>query len=190
MEYNHSYIKDGRLNIRVRILIFFIGVAVLCIIRPWIAQHNYNRAVAFYSSKYHGKAIKHLEKTIFLSPKSIDAYNKLGSIYEQMDDYEKAIAIYKRSFKDNPENSTGYLRIGAYYATKNNDCTTAMKWFKKAVNADSKDWYAYTWLGSCYKSIGRNDLVLKNYYEMKEAFPENKKIDFLIKSFEDDITGE
>ena len=175
--HNHKYIKNGFLDIRLRLLFLILGITILFILRPWIAQQNYKRAMTFYNSGNYKRTIKHLNRAIFTFPKLIYAYDTLGMVYEQIGEDGKAVSVYKRSILADPGNSQGYYNIGVYYATRKKDYPAAVNWFKQAIKADSRNWAAYRWLGMCYELTGAGALALNNYQEMQRVFPQDKRIE-------------
>lgn len=183
--YNHKYIKDGFLDIRLRLLFLILGITILFILRPWIAQQNYKRAMTFYNSGNYKRTIIHLNRAIFTFPKLIYAYDTLGMVYERIGEDEKAVSVYKRSVLADPGNSQGYYNIGVYYATRKKDYPAAVNWFKQAINADSRNWAAYRWLGIYYELIGADTLALSNYQEMHKVFPRDARIEELKRALQE-----
>ena len=175
-----KYVKEGVLDIRLRILFLIAGLIILYGLRPWIAQSNYNRAMAFLSKGDFSKAERQLKKAIFIFPKFVIAYNTLGMLYQEMGKEKEALYIYRKSFQICPHNSQGYLDLAIYYFIKKNNYEEAIKWFKKAIEADRKNWMAYRYLGICLERSGLKKDALRTYRYMKEIFPQDKRIDKFI----------
>ncbi len=175
-----SYIKDGILDVRIRMLFLLLGITILFILRPWIARQNYNRALVFLNIKDYNKSIFHLRKCLITFSRFLSAYERLGEIFEEKGNYKEAIANYKKMIKIDPTNPQGYLKIGIFYVVRMKDYAQAVKWFISALAQDKKNWQAYRWLAICYKNLGRKNLALYTYQEMKKIFPHDKRIDRLI----------
>ena len=168
MEDTHKYIKNGFLDIRLRLLFLLFGLVILMNLRPLISQQSYNRALTFYQTGNLKKAAIHSRRALWLFPKFITAYNLLGRIYEKKGNYGKAVATYKKSLQIDPKNTEGCLLLGAYYATKIQNYSEAAYWFKEAIATDEKNWTAYRWLIICYNSLGLTEEALAIRAKMKK----------------------
>ncbi len=84
-------------------------------------DHN-TKANEYLMISDYPNAIKEYKIMIKLQPKSHDAYEILGQIYEyRMLDYSKAIDVYKNLVKVYPDNTFGHIRLAnLYYKMKDN----------------------------------------------------------------------
>lgn len=153
------------LPLHIRLIFLGIGFLIFISLKPWIATQNYNRALTFVRCGLYSKAERQFKKAIFLMPNFTAAYNGLGFMYEGMGAWDKAIPVYKESFRYDPKNSIGYFRIGFYYAFEEKDYLEAIKWLQMAIEVDKDNWQAYIWLGICYQYLGLDDLAGKYYKE-------------------------
>jgi superkiller protein 3 len=177
-----KYIREGMLDIRLRIGFFILGFLFFLTLRPWIAEQSYNRAITFFSTSNFDNSIKHLKRAIFLYPRFTNAYNTLALVYELRNQYEDAKKVYQKSFKYDPKNARGYFSIGVYYASQKKDYIQAIKWFTNTIEVNPYYWEAYLWLGICYEALKLKPLALKNYYKMKKYFPNDSRVKGFINS--------
>ena len=70
----------------------------------WVAKNNL--ANVLRDEKKFDEAIDYYEQAIKLSPKSVNTYINLGSIYQySLNDMDKALEVYMRGIKANPESA-------------------------------------------------------------------------------------
>ena len=78
------------------------------------AIRNYENGLHAYDSKDFEKATKELQQAISKDEKFVEAYILLASVYEDINQYEKAIEQYNKSFAVNERFFTNnYLRVAA-----------------------------------------------------------------------------
>jgi len=176
-----TYIKEGVLDVRIRVLFLILGIIILFILRPEIARQNYNRALSFLNIEDENQAIFHLRKCLIAFPRFLPAYERLGEIFEIKKECKKAISVYKKMIKIEPLSPRGYLNLGRFYVVRKGNYQEAVKWFYFALAQDEKNWEAYRWLAICYRNLGKNNLALSIYQKMKKEFPYDKRIDVFIK---------
>jgi len=172
--------KEEILDIRIRVLFLILGIVFLFLLRPLIAQQNYNRALSFLNIEKYNQALFHLKKCLIVSPRFLPAYERLGEIFEIKEEYEKAISAYKKMIKIAPLDPQGYLDLGRLYIVGKRDYQKAIKWLYLSLAQDEKNWEAYRWIGVCYKKLGKKSLALHIYQKMKKVFPSDRRIDKLI----------
>ncbi|MCD6080630.1 MAG: tetratricopeptide repeat protein [Candidatus Omnitrophica bacterium] len=139
-----------------RVKLFFLGMGfILCwILRPWIAVQSYNRAQTYYSVQEFKKAELHYKRAIIIYPGFILPYLKLGYLYEDLNQYEKAVEVYKNALARQPRNAVVCYRIGFYYAYVKKDYLSAIFWLKRATELNPKDPQSRIWLEICCQRLG------------------------------------
>lgn len=148
-------VEEG-LKFRIKFIFLFLGFIFFWILRPWIAIQNYNRAQTCYSVKKFKKAELHYKKAIFIYPGFVLPYLKLGYLYEELNQYQNAVEIYKKALQHQPKNETACFRIGFYYAWIKKDYLTAIYWLRRAVELNPRDPQPKIWLQICCQKLGLN----------------------------------
>lgn len=169
-----------RLDIRLRVMFLAIGLLIMLSLRPWIAKQTYIRGGIFYNAGMYKKAIRYFKKSIILAPAYGCANLFLASSYEELGNYPEAIKVYLSYMKIVPQNPQIYYFLGSLYATRYKNYVKALGWFDVAIKVDKKYWEAYLWRGICWELLGRPDLAIASYQQMKKAFPRDRRIDGFI----------
>ena len=84
-------------------------------------------------------------------PDDITLLEQLAELYQQQDDYAKALELYRKAIKRNPENTNLRKKLGALYAEMGKTDQAVTEWEKLvAGNANRSD--RYQQLGAIYLS--------------------------------------
>lgn len=115
-------------------------------------------------------ARSYLEDKYKLFPKDIDIIIYLASFYEKDENYDKAIALFKKGLEDSPGNTSLLFRLGALQ-DKAGFAEESMITMKKIIEIDPKDAGALNYLGYSYADRGiKLDealLLLERAYELR-----------------------
>lgn len=116
------------------------------------------------------KKIKDLEKAKIYFEKCLDLGNAIcaggmGTVYEDLEDYENAIKWYTKGFELGSKESV--TRLGLIYVEKLKDYETAIKWYKKGFE-ELKCVDCLTNLGSLYANNGNYNKALIWYEKSSE----------------------
>ena len=176
----HTNQEHTNVDIRVKLLFLALGFIIMAALKPLIAEQIYNRAVLFYNAAMYKQSIKYLRKSLIISPRLPQSNLLLAATYENIGDYKKAIDIYLKYMRINPDDPQSYYYIGCIYAKNYKDYIKALSWFKTTIRVDKKHWQAYVWISICYKLLGKKEMALNNYLNMKKVFPQDKRIDRFI----------
>ncbi len=103
------------------------------------------------------EAISKLEQAIADSGPDVMLYTKLAGIYTEIDDYDKALEIYKKVIDLNPEDAFIYISIGNIYENRGK-YNEALEAYNKALDIFPE--YKYNYL-----NLGNVNYQLKNYKE-------------------------
>lgn len=98
-------------------------------------------------------AIKAYEKAITLDKKYYQAYYNIGTLYLNLQNYEKSIHYFKESTTANKNFAHGYYNLGCTYL-KTKDYNLARKSFESAIKINPEEPDYYFNLGFAYKKIG------------------------------------
>jgi protein O-mannosyl-transferase len=101
-----------------------------------------------------GKAL--WEDVIAQYPDQYFAWNNLGTLYYDKQDYEQAIPIFRKVLEMNPKYKDGHNNLGTIYALRN-ALDSAIYHFELAVALDSQYTAAIFNLGYAYGLKGRSD---------------------------------
>jgi tetratricopeptide (TPR) repeat protein len=127
-------------------------------------KYKYRLAFTYYENNYYHKSINILKKC-----KNMDSYYLLASNYERLNEYEKAIEIYTKILKNDPNERPDILynrgelydKIGKYNETIND--------FKDCIKCQKPDPKAYIALGVIKNEQGE-------YEEAKEYFLKGREL--------------
>jgi tetratricopeptide (TPR) repeat protein len=137
----------------------------------------YTRALAWFCRKEYENAIKDFTKAIELNLDFADAYSYRGRAWQNLNDYDKAIADfdkaivnYKKAIQTNPEDAELYLFMGnTRYNTA--DYNNAIKDFTVAIDKKPNFVDAYYSRGLSYFAIKDYSNAIKDYSKVIEFKP-------------------
>lgn len=103
------------------------------------------------------------KKSIDLNSKYEHPYYGLGSIYNQLANYDQSITWYKKCIEVNPLYDYPLYGLGIAYNNKN-DTKNAIYWLERCIQVNPKYDCPYYALGNIYRASKKNELAL-NYYK-------------------------
>jgi tetratricopeptide (TPR) repeat protein len=117
--------------------------------KAWKYANNCLRA------KEYEKAKEPLEFLVDKSPEVINYWKQLASVYDKLDENDKAINAYKKLIELQPDNRGNYVNIALIYK-KIDQLSVARSYLQKASNI-SPDWdYPYFIEAQLYEQAARN----------------------------------
>jgi tetratricopeptide (TPR) repeat protein len=118
-----------------------------------------------------------LEGFVKQRPDSDVAFEKLGEIYTQMQEYDKAAEAYRRAAELDPDDvEIKKAQAQALYLDDKIDA--AAKLYEDIIKAEPEDGIALLRLGQIYKRQMRYDLARANLQKAFAAFPDSIEIQF------------
>ncbi|WP_020214875.1 tetratricopeptide repeat protein [Flavobacterium rivuli] len=111
-------------------------------------------------------AIASYNKAVIIDPKFVEAYNYLGSSYEELGKYTEAINSYKKSLALKPNEKKPLQNMAHSYEFLNN--------YKEAITIYEKFIALYPKDPEGYYNAGRTNCMIENYV---------KGLDYLMKSY-------
>ncbi|QJW90386.1 OmpA family protein [Spirosoma taeanense] len=94
---------------------FFLLSSVATFAQNKKAQQLYSQAIKLFGERKAGEAIPFMEQAIKEDPNFMDAYLKLGQLYEFTKRYEPALAAYRNAIRlqpDSPASGAAYQSLG------------------------------------------------------------------------------
>ncbi len=101
-------------------------------------------------------SINYYRNAINVNPQSVEARYSLGMVYQQTNQFEKAIEMYKSIIQINPSYKFSYFNLGYIYLVHLEKYDSSAYYFTNAVKADTAYFEAYYNRGCSYE-------LLKNY---------------------------
>lgn len=122
-------------------------------------------AFHYLDMKENAKSIVLLEKALKKKPDNTEFILYLGSFYEEEDQYDKAVEMYKRGLVLDQKHARLHFRLGVVY-DKQGDRISCIDEMKKVIALDPEDANALNYLGYTYADLGMNleeaeDLIVK-----------------------------
>ncbi len=154
------------------------------------------------------EAVNYYEKYLELKSDDIHAWNELGNIYFDVEDFDNSVRCYKKAIEIDSESFWVYYNIGLSIAGRGNDSPEsieeAKKWFEKSIKIKENYSPALNELGLYYlekgqistaeiyfnRAIAGDDKYKFPYYNLAKIYKERgeseKAKDFLIRAIKCD----
>ena len=172
--------KSNSITYKIVALLLLINSNAFGQIKDSVKVNNWNKLCLekrysdIQESKSCGfKALNLAKKIDFKSGLAI-AYNRIGVVYDIMNDYDSAIYYYKLGAKLSHEISNkkgeggAYCNMGLAYLNKNN-YIDALNSFHQAIKP-LEEIKQYDYLGSCYNNLGLLFFDFKNLKKTRENY--------------------
>ena len=132
--------------------------------RPIVTEaiHYFNSAVSFYNQRETSRAIQAYQKAIELNPASIEAYNNLGIIYQEMGDFGRAVEAYQKAIEINPQYEKAYNNLGILLFLKGR-LEEATEAFQKALAINPNNVESLINLGVLFRKQGQSEKGIESY---------------------------
>lgn len=114
---------------------------------------NIELGIMFMSLK-NELAVSYFNNAIAIDTSKVDAYYNLGLYYQNSDQLNEAIAVYKQLGEVNPSFPSSYYNIGYIYLEMLNISDMSIPYFTKAINANQQYFEAYYNRGLAYEKLG------------------------------------
>lgn len=129
-------------------------------------------------------AVKNYQEAINLKADYVGAYFSLAGVYEQNQQLDKAVELYKKILPLAPNQVELLYNFGRVLYNRNatNDRADAEKVWLKAVEFEPKYSNALYSLGLLYEGKGDKSTALQYFYKVKDLNPDNKDVAVKIKA--------
>ncbi len=127
--------------------------------------HAYMQLGLMYSVKRSALAIDYFNNALNLNPKSIEALYALALFYQQVGDFQKAIAKYTIIIQIDPTYKYAHYNIGYIYLVELGSYEDAIKYFSDAIKCDANYVEAYFNRGFAYEKMGNIKSARADYQQ-------------------------
>jgi len=127
---------------------------------PERAQHDYDEARKALSHRDTASAVSHLERAVDAAPQFAAAWNELGTIAYQTQNFARAEECFLHALDDDPRAYEPLVNLGGVEVTLNKT-ERALDYNIFAVLTRPNDALANSQLGMSYFQAGNDDLALK-----------------------------
>ncbi len=114
-----------------------------------------------------------LEKAVADHPKDVDVLLGAGDIYTRMDNYDKAIDMFKKVLEVDPQNSNAYKQLGILEGLREN-WAKSNEFYQKAMELDPDNADLAYNIGVSYYNQGQFDEAIPYFKKSLEAEPDNE----------------
>ncbi|MEW6618757.1 MAG: O-antigen ligase family protein [bacterium] len=152
-----------------------IGLWILLVVRPCIADFNYEQGTLLQTMPQYEKETQYrFERALKYNPYETQYHREVCSIYLNRAQttgeetwIKKTIEQSKKLVKFNPEDGVGNSILGAGYYLEGKELNEAVKYFKRAIEIDPYNPDPHNTLALGYQRLGKYDEAIK---EFKQAF--------------------
>ena len=117
------------------------------------------------------EAAEALEQAIDLAPNRVDFFLLLGPMYERQERFDEALRTYLRLEKVDSKLPVPILQAIAFIQHQKNEHDDALKYAKRALEADATSWRAHYLLGSIYAAKDQVQRAIQSYRRSIELAP-------------------
>lgn len=129
----------------------------------------YNRALIYESIGDHEHALSDYKKVINLNPSyKVEAYYKLGSVYQNMEMYDKALESFDKAIRLDSSSIEGYLMKGDVYLEQKTYDSVIVE-YDKALKFSPDNVQIIYKRGKAYELNGDYDEARKDYEYVLQA---------------------
>lgn len=137
------------------------------------AEKYYNQGNNFYKKMMYSKAIEFYLKSLELDEDYLEVYNALGSCYQQMQEWDKAIECFQKIINSQEKNfdyEKIYKNIGCVYLYKN-DYENAILFLKKVLEINPSNLESYLNISRVFQKLENWEQSILNYQRVVELSP-------------------
>jgi len=127
---------------------------------PDAARREYQEALKDLEKHDAASAVKRLERAVELAPQFADAWNDLGTIAYQTQQYDRAEKCFRTAVEQDPRSYAPLVNLGGVLINTNK-LDEALIYNQDAVLLRPNDALANSQLGLTYFSVGNFDLAVK-----------------------------
>ncbi|MEN3038849.1 MAG: tetratricopeptide repeat protein [Candidatus Kryptonium sp.] len=135
-------------------------------------------------------AIRFIESLIKDNPNDLEALNLLATAYGLKGDLGKAMQVFRKSLKIDPNYPETHYQLGLLYYELGNYLKAIEEFYKAIENylPYEKRWKseAYTALGEAFYKIGLVDEAIKSWKKAIELYPKNRQAKYHLNKVENE----
>ena len=140
-------------------------------------------AYCFLMTKDFQEALKQLDESLRISSRDTMAMSMKGYCLEQLDDIAGAMSIFREIIGIDPNNYNSYNSLAYLMCRSGDDFTSALKFAKKAVDANPENPAYLDTMGYIYMKKGQNDRAKKYFKKAYSLLPDSEEIRMHMKQF-------
>jgi tetratricopeptide (TPR) repeat protein len=142
---------------------------------PNDAAVNHLYACILNADKNCISAIKYFKKSLFINSKNTNAWNDLGCLYKDMQEYSEGIKCFDKVLEIDANHPQAIMNLGSIYHNQHR-YDLAIKYLKVGVEIQPLNAMALFSLGNVYKSIKKTELAVLNYKKSIAISTKNYKV--------------
>ncbi len=119
-------------------------------------------------------------------PESVQKYEELGKIYDEIENYPKAIEYYVKALKLRPEHTPLMSKLSRVYQ-RYGQIKKAVQISEKIIQKDSSNYLEQYRLSKLYAQVGNRSKALNILYRLVQSDPTNANYHYKIGLYESDI---
>ena len=120
---------------------------------PLEARQEFDRALLALDGKRMEDAARHLERAVTVYPKFLRAQLRLGTIYMDLGEWNKAEASLRRVLEIDPKTANAFFALGELYLQEKQDAE-AEKALRAGLALENRSWQGHFTLGHLYWQKG------------------------------------
>jgi tetratricopeptide (TPR) repeat protein len=140
-------------------------------------------AYCFLMTKDYQEALKQLDESLKISSRDTMAMSMKGYCLEQLGDIAGAMSIFREVINIDPNNYNSYNSLAYLMCRSGDDLTSALKFAKKAVDANPDNPAYLDTMGYIYMKKGQNDRAKKYFKKAYSLMPDSEEIRMHVKQF-------
>lgn len=118
------------------------------------------------------QASVYLQKAIEIYPEYQDAYNNLGLVFKELQQYDKAILTHRKNLEQFPDYNKGYFNLGTTFMAKK-DYRSAIQYLQEYCNRVPNQFNAYFLMGQSAGNLGQFDEAIQYLNQSLGIQPNN-----------------
>jgi tetratricopeptide (TPR) repeat protein len=147
---------------------------------PAVQAHYHVILADAHRSRADGRgAIREYEKALGIAPTLPGVNYRLGALYSDLNETEKAMKMFSRELEVNPGNADAHFSLGAYSLNFQNQVETARRHFERSIELNPQHLEAYLGLMKTSLTQGKAAEALQVAEKIGAIGLENRELHYL-----------
>ncbi len=143
----------------------------------FLSNKKVNEGWKMYSQGDYKKVFEIFDEAVNLNPNNAEAYAGRGTTYDDLKQYDAAIADYNKAIELGLNSSWIYNNRGVSYMEGLKQYEKALADYNKAIEIDQNNVFAYSNIGFVYQELKQYDAAIAEYSKAIEIDP-NYPLDY------------